>query len=116
MMEKDISERRKEPRIPIAASLPVIDQGSGVPLGELVNLSRHGMMLLSPRPIEINRVFQVTIPMSDSRFSNQDLSVGVESLWLEADDCRERFWVGFQIIDCSPRMVAVVEELLREFS
>ncbi len=115
-MEKNISERRKEPRIPIGVPLPVIDQGSGDPLGELVNLSRHGMMLLSPRPIEINRIFQVTVPLPHSRLSDPDLNVGVESLWLEADESRERFWVGFQIIDCSPRMAAVVEELLREFS
>ncbi len=114
-MEKNISERRKEPRIPIGVPLPVIDQGSGDPLGELVNLSCHGMMLLSPRPIEINRIFQVTIPLP-SRFSDPVLTLGVESLWLEAGESRERFWVGFQIIDCSPQMAVVVEELLREFS
>ncbi len=111
-----MSERRKEPRIPIGVPLPVIDQGSGDSLGELVNLSRHGMMILSPRPIEINRIFQVTIPLPLPRLSNSGLNVGVESLWREADESRERFWVGFQIIDCSPRMAAVVAELLEEFS
>ncbi len=111
-----MSERRKEPRVPILIPLQVFDCSSDRALGELVNLSRHGLMLLCRQLIEPNRIMQIEIPLPKPVESEASLCLGVESLWREADDAQERFWVGFQIIDCSPKMTSVLEKLLEEFS
>lgn len=110
-------ERRKEPRVPVLISLRVYDQGSGEVLGELANLSRHGMMLLSQRLIEPNRVFQVEIPLPENQsFAGTRLCLGIESLWFEQDEEGGHYWLGFEIIDFAPRAAELLDYLIAQFS
>lgn len=112
-----MSERRKEPRVPVLVPLRVYDQGSGKVLGELANLSRHGMMLLSQGLIEPNRVFQVEIPLPESQgFAGTRLCLGIESLWFEQDEGGSQYWIGFEIIDFAPRAAELLDYLIGQFS
>ncbi|GAB4358527.1 MAG: PilZ domain-containing protein [Methylohalobius sp. ZOD2] len=112
-----MSERRKEPRVPVLIPLRVHDQGSGEVLGELANLSRRGMMLFGQRSIEPNRVFQVEIALPESRdLTTNRLGLGIESLWTERDEGDGRYWIGFEIIDFAPQAAELLEQLIDQFS
>ncbi|MCX8049801.1 MAG: PilZ domain-containing protein [Methylohalobius sp.] len=112
-----MSERRKEPRVPVLIPLRVYDQGSGEILGELANLSRHGMMLLSHRLIEPGRVFQVEIPVpKDQSLGSTRLFLGIESLWFEPDEGGMQYWLGFSIIHFAPGAVELLDDLIAQFS
>ncbi len=109
-------ERRKEPRVLVTVPLRVCDLGSGEVLGELVNLSRHGMLLLSQCLIEPNRVFQVEIPLPEALgFLGARLRLGIESLWYEPGEGNQ-YWVGFTIIDFAPEAIELLDRLIVQFS
>lgn len=112
-----MSERRKEPRIPVLETLQVYECETGLLLGELVNLSRHGMMILGRRCIGPNRIFRVEIPFPETLITNaHSLCLGVESLWFEQDESGDQYWIGFQIIDFDPPAATLLESLITEFS
>ncbi len=109
-------ERRREPRVPVLISLRVYDQGSGEVLGELANLSRHGMMLLSQHLIEPGRVFQVEIPLPENQsLAGTRLCLGIESLWFEQDEGGGQYWLGFEIIDFAPWAAELLDYLIAQF-
>lgn len=112
-----MSERRKEIRVPVLVPLDVYDHGAGELLGELANLSLHGMLLLSRRCIDPNRILQVDIPLPESLSDGgMTLCLGIESLWAEEDATGDQYWCGFQIIDYAPQALHVLEKLIAEFS
>ena len=61
-----MNERRKLERHHVSNSLEVYDLDSGELLGRVVDLHTEGLMLLSERPIELNRswALQVNLPMN----------------------------------------------------
>jgi hypothetical protein len=105
-------ENRKEPRVETVANIPVHDINSGHQLGQLVNLSSEGMMLICPEPIEENRIFQLELPLETLHREYGSLSCGVQSLWSNEANQKGRYWVGFQIIDISPEAKEIIETLI----
>ncbi len=108
-------DKRREPRFPVLVPLRVLDMGTGEPIGELANLSRHGMMLLSRYLIQPNQILQVEIALPSDGKLPERINLGIESLWYEEDDDADQYWIGFQIIDLAPENTQLLETLIAEF-
>ncbi|MBS1212304.1 MAG: PilZ protein [Proteobacteria bacterium] len=106
-------ERRKSPRKKVAHPIPVVDQDREHVLGHLVNVSQKGFMLLSPAPLDINRVFQLRIELPQI-CGGEVIPLGAESLWREVSSSPGKYWVGFQIIDISPESSQRIRKLIEE--
>jgi hypothetical protein len=105
-------EQRRKPRITMADYVEVTDAHSGRILGQLVNLSVDGLMLVSPGSITPGTIYQLRIPLGTDTGA-QPLLVGAESLWCHDANESGSFWSGFQIIDISPQhreiLVSIVD-------
>jgi len=100
-MSKD---QRKHPRIDLAdegwrASLT--DQVTGAPLGEVVNLSLGGMMVLCPLTLEPENLYQVELTANGPKGEHERFSAGVLALWSMPAGRPGTSWNGLQIIDIS---------------
>jgi len=109
-------EKRKEPRAETDVNLPVLDINTGRHLGQLVNLSSEGMMLICPAPIEPNHIFQVELPLEAVYRQHKSLSCGVESLWSIQTNQNDRYWAGLKIIDASLLALERIEALIEIWS
>jgi hypothetical protein len=107
--EHAFHEMRGQERIEVRRSVLVLDQQTGSTLGNLVNYSEDGMMIMGVCPVEENRIFQVELVFGES--STPPIELGIESLWTQASPDQGRHWTGFYIIDISPEARRRMEEL-----
>ena len=94
-------EQRRKPRVTIPEHPEILDVHSGEPVGQLVNLSSDGLMIVSPQCISCGTVRQMRIPLIVGN-SKVEIVVGAESLWCEDANDSGAHWTGFSIIDISP--------------
>ncbi len=108
-----MNERRKLERHHVSSSLEVYDLDSGELLGRVVDLHTEGLMLLSERPIELNRAWtlQVNLPMNLDGVS--EIMLDAESRWHRESMAGGQYWTGLQFTHlpdesrrCIERMVS----------
>lgn len=56
-----MTERRRLERHQMSSSLEVFDLDTGDHLGRVVDLHEEGLMLLSNRPVDLNRAFSLQV-------------------------------------------------------
>ena len=94
--DKSIEEMRKSERIAITEVVRVIDKPSGQEIGQLVNISEEGIMIMGSQPIAENSIMQLSLLFD----GEPEMSIGVESLWSQSSG-EASHWTGFYIIDIS---------------
>jgi hypothetical protein len=97
----DTTEQRKKRRVVISDRVDVSDAHSGNIMGQLVNLSIDGFMLVGSGCIKPGTLYQLKIPL-DAESQPQLLLVGAECLWCHDANESGAYWSGFHIIDISP--------------
>mgnify|MGYP002713168323 CR=1 FL=1 len=104
---------RKHPRIEVPEHVTVKDANSGELLGQLVNLSVDGLMLMGQVCIAPGTVRQLRIPLGRGD-AVCELTVGAESLWCHDANDSGAHWSGFQIIDISPEQQEILDAMVSE--
>ncbi len=110
-LEAAFKDMRGRDRVEVTRTVNVTDQRTGRMLGQLVNFSEQGIMVMSMHAIEENCVFQVSLVLGESTPSTS-IEIGVESLWSHSNSDHTQFWTGFYIIDISPESVEELHTLL----
>lgn len=105
------AENRSSPRVSISHSTVVNDAHTGKMIGQLVNLSSEGLMIVSSECIPPGTVRQIVIQI-ELDGGTRDLNIGIESLWSADANESGAHWTGMQIIDISPDQQALLNELL----
>jgi len=59
-----VQEHRGHQRIEVSEIIKVVDRQTGNTVGQLVNISTDGLMLLSPEPVPENSIFQLSLEFS----------------------------------------------------
>lgn len=101
--EKAVQDSRGQKRIEVSEVIRVVDRQTGTALGQLVNISEDGLMILSNEPVSENCILQLALEFSEDSDNAAEgpLAIGVESLWVNSSADRSQHWVGFYIIDIS---------------
>ncbi|MBI5039893.1 MAG: PilZ domain-containing protein [Gammaproteobacteria bacterium] len=107
-----MSDKRKQMRVAVAVRLPVIDVNTGVVVGDLADISNAGFMVLTRDPRPAHSVFQLSLALPKAIHGVDTLYFGAESLWCNASDDQEQYWIGFHLIDISPHDQEVLELFL----
>jgi hypothetical protein len=110
-LEAAFKDMRSRDRVEVTRTVNVIDQRTGRILGQLVNFSEQGIMVMSMDALEENCVFQVTLVLGEST-SSTSIEIGVESLWSHSNSDHTQFWTGFYIIDISQESAELLHNLL----
>ena len=95
-------EKRQHPRIALdgdgwqAALRNQLDDSL---LGQVVNLSLGGMLILSTRVLDIDALYQVELTVSAPDGTRDRFNAGVLVLWSSETQGPGTAWAGLQIID-----------------
>jgi hypothetical protein len=108
-------DNRGQQRIEVSEAIKVVDRQTGNTVGQLVNLSEDGLMLLSPKPVPENSIFQLSLEFAENSPSAADgpLMIGVECLWNNSSSDQSQHWVGFYIIDISAQDLERIRQLVK---
>lgn len=107
---EETRERRGGRRVEVHEPMTISDANSGSVVGQLVNLSHTGLMLVSATCIEAGTVLQLKVPLPGGA-DEEPLLIGVESLWCQDANDSGAYWTGFQIIDISPQDQARLDQV-----
>ncbi|MEA3278103.1 MAG: PilZ domain-containing protein [Pseudomonadota bacterium] len=110
-----MDDKRKHPRRIADEVLRIYDVNTGQRLGQVVNISSHGFMLIGDRPVESNAILQLRMVAAEPRLGTDKISFGAESLWCTEANETNRYWSGFQIIDISNQTVDLITGLTQEW-
>lgn len=108
-------EKRKLKRRHLIYYLRVFDQKTGQLLGRLVDITTEGIMLISEKPIEVNRTYKVRMALPTQILRRSDMVFEAVSVWSKRDVNPDFFATGFRITGVSEEDVAVVERLIHRY-
>jgi len=111
-----MDQRRSRDRKHLNQTIDVTDVINQRKLGELVNLSIGGMMIMCDGELETNSIFQLAMTLPAPINGLTELQLGVDCLWCRHVDNFRRYWAGFQIIDASEDTLACIRELLETYA
>ena len=109
-----MTDMRNESRVTVDAKVTVIDLDSGKHIGNLLNISAGGLMLLSTNPIDPDRLYQLEIQFNVAINGFSTIQLGADSLWSKPSEDNTQFWTGFQIIDISEDNQQAITQLINE--
>jgi hypothetical protein len=110
-------EKRIEPRKQANEKVTVTDINSGRLLGNLVNISQGGFMLVSDAAPNPGQLFQLRLLLPTPILDQGHIELGAECLWCqEASDSDGYCWAGFQIIDVSEQGADLIEQLVSRWT
>lgn len=88
--------------------IEVIDTVAERVLGVVVDLSESGMMILSPRLLPEDALFQLRIALNFPDGRRHALDLGSQRLWAEPAQRPGEYWIGFRFIDVAPGDLALL--------
>ena len=112
MHEAQYKEQRKADRKKITGRMPVTDINRERVIGQLVDISIDGLMLLGGAPLAINGMYQFDIELPEPVNGHSVLHLGAECLWCRTAEDPEHFWAGFHLIDISPEDQSTLDALI----
>ena len=109
--ENSASENRCHKRVEVSEVIRVIDRQTGTNMGQLVNISEEGFMLLGSQPVAENNILQLSLEFESGENQASPILIGVESLWCHSSSDQKQYWAGFYIIDISDEDLERVKHL-----
>jgi hypothetical protein len=94
-------EHRRSPRKRAEFTVEVTDVIQRRPLGQLGDLSKGGLMLISPRTPRAEAIYQLRVPLAGMQHPDPTIEVGVQALWHRLAAVPGQVWAGYRIIAIS---------------
>jgi PilZ domain len=115
MIENNPQEKREFPRKKAAITLKVSDLNTEEYVGNVVNISPGGIMMVTHLDIQANSVYQLRINIPDGYGKLDPIVFGGEILWIDKYMDKNKRWAGIQIIDISDEMTIRLVQLIDDF-
>ena len=109
-------EKRQAERKYLVFYLRVFDGLGSKIIGHLVNISSHGIMLLSDFPIPLNAEYKLRMRLPHELVDQGEIIFNAVSRWCRKDANPEFYVTGFQLYDISPVLRENIKCLIDEFS
>ncbi len=107
---------RKLERKELNQAIAVHDTINGGVFGELVNITREGLMVMTDREIETQSIFQLALQLPEPLKGSAQIVLGADCLWCRRAENFYRYWAGFQIIDASDTALTQLDALIELYS
>lgn len=110
-IENSTQEMRNHNRVEVSEVIRVINRQTGADLGQLVNISEEGFMLLGSQSVPEDSIFQLALEFESGNNNTAPILIGVECLWCHSSSDQTQYWAGFYIIDISDEDLERVRHL-----
>lgn len=94
--------------------LRVFDQQSGHLIGNLVDISTKGIMVVSDKPITVGQRVRLRMVLPDTVDGSKEVEFDAESRWCRNDANRDFFDTGFELLDPSMDFLDAVDRLVED--
>ena len=112
---KEIEEKRGLSRHHLIYYLRVFDGISNRVIGHIVDISPHGLMLITDEPIAIQEEFRMRMRFPGTGSEQEELLFNAVCKWCREDENPEFYIAGFQIEDLPDPATNFIQGLIAEF-
>ncbi|MDG9929202.1 MULTISPECIES: PilZ domain-containing protein [unclassified Pseudomonas] len=109
-----MDDRRQHSRHTPQLNIEAVDLHSDRRLGQVVDLSEDGFMLVSEAPPEADSVWECRLVLDQPLNGISEVRLGADCLWSRSGGPGHNGWCGFHIIDLADDQAAALQLLLRE--
>jgi hypothetical protein len=110
-----MEERRKTNRRDLMFYSRVNDRITGQPVGNLLNITTGGAMILCEKPVDPQDVMELRIELPDGISVKSELIIPAISLWHQPDINPEFYDVGFMFQKVTPADQEIIQVLVEEY-
>ena len=110
-----MAEQRKHDRKYMINYLRVIDRNTEELVGNLVDVTTEGFMLISDDPIETGVDFELKLDLPEEIRGSRQISFDAHSRWCKSDVNPEFCNTGFRLSNISTNDIAIIESLIQNF-
>ena len=103
--------QRSVPRRHLIYYLRVFDTATGALMGNLVDISTRGIMLVADQPIESGKAFHLKMVLPDTVEGSKEVEFVAESRWCQNDTNKDFYDAGFELIDPQPEFMDAMDRL-----
>ncbi|QSA96612.1 PilZ domain-containing protein [Methylococcus sp. EFPC2] len=104
--------QRKIPRRHLIFYLRVFDRETGVPVGNLVDITSEGVMLVSEHELGVGNLYHLRMELPAEMFPHGRLDLDAECLWSGNDVNPEFFDSGFRLLNIDEKALSCIRYLL----
>ena len=112
MSEHNSKLQRQE----LSTTIMIRNTMTGELVGELVNITVEGLMIISDQEMSTNAIFQYCLELPETIDGPRRIDLGVDCLWSRPAENFNRHWSGYQIIDASPDAIKTIDELISGYA
>jgi hypothetical protein len=104
-----MDDQRQEPRTHLIYYLRVYEPDTNSLFGHVVDISKHGMLITSDKPMNKNSQYILEIEDVSTLDDLTTVDVQVECRWCQGDQADSLYDGGFRLINPSPQMSDMLE-------
>ena len=108
-------DQRKYDRRHSIYYLRVYDKSTGSLLGNLIDISEKGLMLISDNTLEINKVFTCSMHLPEEIEGSNTVDFELESRWCRNDTNPNFYDVGFKVISAPDAFYKILNHLIAAY-
>ncbi|HET8898115.1 MAG TPA: PilZ domain-containing protein [Rhodanobacteraceae bacterium] len=104
-----MSDKRRADRKAVDSIILVTDAITGQPVGRVGNLSGSGLMLIGPKPLAEDALYQFRFQLPNPNAGERrTLEIGMHEQWTEEAAIPGQFWSGLRFIAISEEDTAAL--------
>jgi len=107
-----MAERRKLKRRHLVYYLRVFERNTGKVLGNLVDITPEGIMIMSESPVETGEVFQLRMELQTELDDKEYLNFDARSVWCKKDVNADLYDTGFQLLNVTHKDFRSIETII----
>jgi len=110
-----MTDRRKIKRRYLVYYGRVFDETAQKLIGNLVDITDQGFMLLSDSPFPVNETHKFKLELTDDIARRPYLNFTAKSLWCEPDLDPNHYNTGFEILQLSPGDAELIQTIVKKY-
>lgn len=110
-----MKEKRKVKRRYLLYYMRVYDAETRQQIGNLVDLTPEGAMLVSENPLPTKKTYNLKLELSEDVADKPFLDFTAKSLWCQPDIEPHFFNTGFKTIKISPEDVKIIQRIVEVY-
>ena len=110
-----MKERRKANRFSLNYYMSAINAETNQKVGNVVDISTQGIMLVSETPIPVGEIIIIRLPLDQTIFEKPALEFKVMSIWCHPDVEPTSYSIGFELMDMASEDVETISHIAVRF-
>ncbi len=107
-----MQERRRENRHHLVHYLRIFDRDNGQEIGNLVNINKGGVMIVSGEPLEEGAQMHLRIQFPEELMGKSSVEFDAETRWLNTNNEYDLVTMGLKSSNISPDDMKTLEYLI----